>query len=65
VMPYEAYSGMAHEDLSALIAYLKTLKPVKKATPPLKSWAPFNRSVGTPLWLKVFGRFSDSSAQAP
>src|SRR4029434_7553531 len=31
VMPYEAYSGMAEEDLQALIAYLKTLKPVKKA----------------------------------
>ncbi|HEX6435832.1 MAG TPA: c-type cytochrome, partial [Candidatus Binatia bacterium] len=30
VMPYEAYSGMAQEDLKALIAYMKTLKPVKK-----------------------------------
>jgi len=65
LMPYEAYSGMAQEDLSALIAYLRTLKPVKKGTPPLKSWAPFNRSVGVPLWLKVFGRFSDSQVQAP
>lgn len=65
VMPYEAYSGMAREDLTALIAYLRTLKPVKKATPPLKSWAPFNRSLGAPLWLKVFGRFSDPPAQAP
>jgi len=64
-MPYEAYSGMAQEDLTALIAYLRTLKPVKKATPPLKSWAPFNRSLGAPLWLKVFGRFSDPPAQAP
>ena len=65
VMPYEAYSGMAQEDLKALIAYLRTLKPVKKATPQLKSWAPFNRSLGAPLWLKVFGRFSDPPAQAP
>jgi mono/diheme cytochrome c family protein len=65
VMPYEAYSGMAQEDLKALIAYLRTLKPVKKATPQLKSWVPFNRSLGAPLWLKVFGRFSDSPAQAP
>ena len=31
-MPYEKYSGMAQEDLTALIAYLRTLKPVKKAT---------------------------------
>ena len=55
VMPYEGYSGMAQEDLKALIAYLRTLKPVKKATPPLKTWAPFARGLGTPLFLKVFG----------
>lgn len=65
VMPYEGYSGMAQEDVKALIAYLRTLKPVKKATPPLKVWAPFARSLGTPLYLKVFGRFSNSPAQAP
>ena len=51
VMPYEGYSGMAQEDLKALIAYLRTLKPVKKATPPLKTWAPFARSLGTPVYL--------------
>lgn len=65
VMPYEAYAGMAAEDLKALVAYLKTFKPVKKATPPLQTWAPFFRSVGTPLWLKVFGRFSTPPAKAP
>jgi cytochrome c len=56
VMPYEGYSGMAQEDLKALIAYLRTLKPIKKATPPLKTWVPFVRSLGTPLYLMVFGR---------
>jgi mono/diheme cytochrome c family protein len=65
VMPYEAYSGMAPEDLNALIAYLKTLTPVKKATPELKSKAPLTRSLGIPLYLKVFGRFSNAPAQAP
>jgi len=65
VMPYEAYSGMAREDLNALIAYLKTLAPVKKATPELKSKAPLTRSLGIPLYLKVFGRFSNAPAQAP
>jgi mono/diheme cytochrome c family protein len=65
VMPYEGYSGMAQDDIKALIAYLRTLKPVKKATPPLKVWAPFARSLGTPLYLKVFGRFSNPPAQAP
>jgi len=65
VMPYEAYSGMAREDLDALIAYLKMLTPVKKATPELKSKAPLTRSLGIPLYLKVFGRFSNAPAQAP
>jgi mono/diheme cytochrome c family protein len=65
VMPYERYSGMAQEDLKALIAYLRTVKPVKKATPELQTWAPFARSIGTRLYLAVFGRFSKPPAQAP
>jgi mono/diheme cytochrome c family protein len=65
VMPYEKYSGMAQEDLKALIAYLRTLKPVKKPTPELKTWAPFARSLGVPMFLKIFGRFSNSPSQAP
>lgn len=65
VMPYEAYSGMAVEDLDALIAYLRTLKPVKKATPALETWMPLFRGAATPLWLKIFGRFSTPPARAP
>ena len=65
VMPYEKYSGMAQEDLKALIAYLRTLKPVKKPTPQLKTWAPFARNLGVPIFLKIFGRFSNPPAQAP
>ena len=65
VMPYEAYSGMAPDDLTALIAYLRTLKPQKKATPQLKSWMPFTRSLAVPLWLRLFGRFSPPPSRAP
>jgi len=65
VMPYEKYSGMAQEDLRALIAYLRTFKPVKKATPELKSWAPLARSLGTPIYLKIFGRFASAPSEAP
>jgi mono/diheme cytochrome c family protein len=65
VMPYEAYSGMAEDDLKALIAYLRTLKPARKVTPPLKTWVPFFRSLFTPLWLKLFGRFSDLPVEPP
>lgn len=65
VMPYESYSGIAEEDLKALIAYLRTLKPVRKETPRLKTRVPFYRSVLVPLWLKLFGRFSNPPAKAP
>jgi mono/diheme cytochrome c family protein len=65
VMPYEKYSGMAQEDLTALIAFLKTLKPVRKPTPELKTWVPFMRSLGTFVYLKLFGRFHSSPPQAP
>jgi mono/diheme cytochrome c family protein len=65
VMPYEKYSGMAQEDLKALIAFVRTLKPIKKATPELKTWAPFARNIGTLVFLAVFGRFSTAPALAP
>jgi mono/diheme cytochrome c family protein len=65
VMPYEAYSGMAEEDLNAIIAYLRTLQPVHNENLPLTSWVPFYRSLGTPLWLRLFGRFSTAPAKAP
>jgi mono/diheme cytochrome c family protein len=65
VMPYEAYSGMAEEDLKALIAYLRTLKPVRKENLRPKVYVSFFRPVVTPLWLKLFGRFSNTPAKAP
>lgn len=65
VMPYEAYSGMAEEDLKALIAYLKTLKPARKETPALKTWAPFYRPLGTFVWSNLFSRFFNPPRQAP
>jgi mono/diheme cytochrome c family protein len=64
-MPYEKYSGMAQEDLKALIAFMRTLKPVKKSTPELKTWVPFMRRVGTFVYLQLFGRFATSPPQAP
>jgi mono/diheme cytochrome c family protein len=63
VMPYGAYSGIAQDDLKALVAYLRTLKPVKKATPELKA-PPLARSLGTAAWLKAFGTFYNSPATA-
>jgi mono/diheme cytochrome c family protein len=64
-MPYEAYSGMAEEDLTALVAYLRTLKPVRKAILRPPAHVRFFRPLVTPLWLKLFGRFYDPPARAP
>jgi mono/diheme cytochrome c family protein len=65
VMPYEKYSGIAEEDLQALLAFLRTLKPVRKATPELKTRVPFMRSAGSFVYLNLFGRFSTRPRQAP
>ena len=65
VMPYEAYSGMADEDLQALIAYVRTLKPVRKPTPPLETWAPFYRRVGTFFWSSFVAKSHTSVPKPP
>jgi len=65
VMPYANYSGMAQDDLKALVAYLRSLKPIRKPTPELKTSMPFARSVGTSIWLTAYGKLSDSPTQAP
>jgi mono/diheme cytochrome c family protein len=65
VMPYEAYSGVSEEDLKALIAYLRTLKAVRKETPALKTWAPLYRAGGTFVWFQFFSRFSNFPEKAP
>ena len=64
-MPYEAYSGMAIEDLKALVAYLRTLKPVRKVNLRPPAHVRFFRPLVTPIWLKLFGRFYDPPARAP
>jgi mono/diheme cytochrome c family protein len=65
VMPYEAYSGMAEEDMKALIAYLRTLKPVRKEIPRLKTWAPFYRTIGTFFWSHFVGTTYTSVPKPP
>ena len=65
VMPYEAYSGMAETDLKALIAYMRTLEPESQKNPLAKFYLPFVRSLFTPIWLKLFGRFFTSPTTSP
>jgi mono/diheme cytochrome c family protein len=65
VMPYAQYSGMAQEDLKAIIAFLRTLKPARKPTPELQTSVPLLRSVAAEGWLKTFGKFFTSPPTAP
>lgn len=65
VMPFGLYSGMAQEDLKALIAFLRTVKPVRKAAPELQASIPLLRSVAAEGWLKAFGQFYNSPPTAP
>jgi mono/diheme cytochrome c family protein len=64
-MPYGLYSGMAQEDLKSLIAFLRTLKPVRKPTPELQTSVPLLRSVAAEGWLKAFGQFFTPPPTAP
>ena len=65
LMPYGPYSGMAQDDLKALIAFLRTLKPVRKRTPELQTSVPMLRSIAAEGWLKAFGKFFTAPATAP
>src|SRR5499426_634380 len=65
IMPYGPYSGMAQDDLKGLIAFLRTLKAVRKPTPELQTSVPLLRSVAAEGWLKAFGQFFTSPPTAP
>jgi mono/diheme cytochrome c family protein len=65
IMPYGLYSGMAQDDLKALIAFLRTLKPARKPTPELQTSVPMLRSIAAEGWLKAFGQFFTPPATAP
>jgi mono/diheme cytochrome c family protein len=42
MMPYAAYSAMSDEDAKSVVAYLRTLKPVRHETPPRQIDFPVN-----------------------
>jgi mono/diheme cytochrome c family protein len=65
VMPFGLYSGMAQDDLKSLIAFLRTLKPVRKPTPELQDSIPLLRNVAAEGWLKAFGQFFTPPPTAP
>ena len=54
VHPYTTFNGMAAEDLKALVAFLRSVPPVKRANQPKKISVPMFESVFLPAWLAAF-----------
>jgi mono/diheme cytochrome c family protein len=65
VHPYTVFNGMAEEDLHALVAYLRTLPPVNRPTPPKKITVPLFETVFLPAWLAAFAPRETPPPTAP
>ena len=48
VQPFTSFDGMAEDDLRALVAFLRTVSPVHRATPPKKFVVPMFESIFLP-----------------
>jgi mono/diheme cytochrome c family protein len=49
-----AFNGMAEADLTALVAFLRTVPPVKRQNEPKRIMVPLFESVFLPAWLAAF-----------
>lgn len=54
VHPYTVFNGMAEQDLKDVVAYLRSVPPVNRATPAKKISVPLFESVFLPAWLATF-----------
>jgi mono/diheme cytochrome c family protein len=65
VHPFPVFNGMAEEDLKAIVAFLRTTKPVNKANQPKKIAVPLFESVFLPAWLAAFAPRETPPPRAP
>ncbi len=65
VHPYPVFSGMAAEDLRALVAFLRTVPPVRRANRPRRITVPFFETVFLPAWLAAFAPRETPPPAAP
>lgn len=65
VHPYPVFNGMAEGDLRALVAYLRTLPPVKRPNQPKQITVPLFESVFLPAWLAAFAPRETPPPAAP
>jgi mono/diheme cytochrome c family protein len=65
VHPYPTFNGIAEEDLRALVAYLRSVPPVRRANTPKKITMPMFESVFLPAWLATFAPRENPPPTAP
>ena len=65
VHPFMAFNGMAEGDLKALVAFLRTLTPVKRQNQPKRITVPLFESVFLPAWLAAFAVHETPPSAAP
>jgi mono/diheme cytochrome c family protein len=64
VHPFPIFNGMAEEDLKAIVAFLRTTKPVSRQKEP-KKLVPLFESVLLPAWLAAFAPRETPPPKAP
>ncbi len=64
VMPYPAFSGMSGEDMTALVAYLRSLPPVARANQPHELSLPF-ANLAMRAWRWLFFNPGTAPTRAP
>ena len=65
VHPYPVFNGMAADDLKALVAFLRSVRPVKRANQPKHITVPLFESVFLPTWLAAFAPRETPPPSAP
>jgi mono/diheme cytochrome c family protein len=65
VHPFTSFNGMAEEDLRALVAFLRTVPPVRRTNTPKKIVVPMFESVFLPVWLATFAARETPPPAAP
>jgi mono/diheme cytochrome c family protein len=65
VHPYPVFNGMTADDLKALVAFLRTVPPVRRAKEPKRITVPLFESVFLPAWLAAFAPRETPPATAP
>ena len=65
VHPFTSFNGMAEGDLTALVAFLRSVPPANRPNTPKKISIPMFESVFLPAWLMTFASKETPPATAP